>query len=254
MLKCRPLMVLLVVLMALTGASVNQSGAESGKEFRDLLSIGAPGPSAVTLKTWVAKESADRFSEGEPITIHFQAHQDAHAVLIGLSSRGEILVVTPNVESPNTLLRAGKLYTLFDELSLLRLEAGKLVPGAKLVWYVCPEPFEIDRLGAKQGEGWVTISGEAQDRIKVLRETLTTISKKPGFNRVALTFEDAVGKPRAVDLSIRKEGTGRVLKQLPREGGGDSPETISGSHGLKQLPREGTGEGPETTGGAQGYK
>ncbi|MEW6351400.1 MAG: DUF4384 domain-containing protein [Thermodesulfobacteriota bacterium] len=254
MLNCRPITVLLVALMILTGASVNQPGAEATKDLHDLLSIGEPGPSAIALKTWIAKDSTDRFAEGEPITIHFQADQDVYAVVIGVSSRSEILVVFPNVETPNTFVRARKLYSLFDDQSQLSVEAGKHVPGAKLVLYVCAEPFGIDRLLATQGEGWVTIPSGAQDRIKVLKQTLTTISKKRGFNRVALTLDDAQGKPRAVDLRIRKAGTGRALKQLPREGGGDSPETISGSHGLKQLPGEPSGEGPETTGGAQGAK
>ncbi len=254
MLKCPPIVRLLLAVVVLTGSPAIALGAEPAKALQELLSIGEPGPSAIALKTWIAKYSGDRFYDGEPITIHFQADQDARVMVLGVSSGSDILMIFPNTETPDNFLRARKLYTIFDDQSRLRLKAGKGVPGAKLVFYVCAAPFELPMPRRAPGEAWLSYQEGAGERIKGLRQMLEAASRQRGFNRVELTLDDAQGNPRAVDLKIRAPENGRARKQLPREGGESSPETISGTHGIKQLPGEVSGDGPETTDGAQGVK
>lgn len=194
-----------------------------------LLNLGTVGPDAVNLKVWTDQPEHKKLKPGDKVAVNFNADKDCYLVVLNVSSRGGVTVVFPNKEQKDNRIVGGKDYTIFGPGSRLRLVLGKRVPEAKLVFFVSPEPVDLDSFKIPDNEMVFRIPPGARDRLTAFREKLEQASQKKGFNRVLLSIKtDQNGE---ADLKLMG---GKFKKGLPSKDSSEGPETITGTAGRKE--------------------
>jgi len=230
---------ILIGIMALMISTVSMrpwcfaASSESQATAKELAAIGEPGPQAVTFRMWTKKEEGEAFRPGDRAIIFLSAERKAYLTILSISSDGSITVVLPNKLMPENIIQANKLYALFGDDSPVRLTTGEKSSKGQLVIYLSTTPLTLDPLRLPEGAGWLTIAGDAQQEIRILKEKLRAMAKEEGFNRATLSLPCDTGDT----LGIKLTEVPRTAKSKGIPGGVESsiPETVTGSAGLKPL-------------------
>lgn len=204
-------------------------GADQGasKGWEKLLNIGAIGSEHINVSVWTNKPSGHKFKTGERVIIYFKADKDCYLTALNVSAQGDVTVLFPSKEHPESFLKAGRKYSLFDDDSSVRLTIGKGVPEVKAVFYVTAGPISLDPLVISENQPVVHIPHKQQESIDILAARIQKASAAPGFNRVILAIKsEPEGGP---NLKLM----GPAPRPLPSRPGGEPPESLTGTQGVK---------------------
>jgi hypothetical protein len=226
-------LILLVTSNLAAPSLVLDSLAGSKERVSELLSIGEPSPKAIKFKVWTNKEEGEPFHHGDRVIILLSAERQSYVTILAKSSDDSITVVLPNKLMRDNTVQPNKLYALFGDDAPVRLTIGEEASQGELLLYLSSTPIDLEPLVIPEGNGWLTIAGDAKNKIQTLKEKLQTIASGEEFNRTAILLPSETGKNLAVQLTEVPVHQGR--KALP--GGTESaiPETLTGSAGLKPL-------------------
>lgn len=204
---------------------INCFGA--GQWASKLLSLGAIRSEPIKFSVWTNKPSEHKFKTGERVIIYFEADKDCYVTALNVSARGDVAVLFPNKEHPDSFVKAGQKYSLFGNDSSVRLKIGKGIPEVKVVFYVTTGPISLDPLVIPENQSVVHIPREQQESIDILAARIEKASAAPGFNRVILAIKcEPEGGP---DLKLMAP----VPKPVPSKPSGEPPESLTGTQGVK---------------------
>ena len=231
----KAMMLLVVGLLIFVSSSALCETVDRLKDAQRLLSIGKPGPGAISIKVWTNKEPGEDFASGDRVIVYFQADRDAYLTAISVSSKGgSISVVFPNKDHADTKIEKGRRYTLFGDDSGMRMKLAGRGEKGELVFYVSESSFTLDPLKPAKRTGWISITAGDSEKVKLLLGKLEEIAGTEGFNRVTLSPKDAKGDT----LNIKLMGPRRLFKsrkplqrRLPRDVKSDRPDSVTGVQG-----------------------
>lgn len=192
-----------------------------------LLSIGSVGPGAIGLKVWTEPSSDTPLKVGDRVVIHFKADRDCHVLAANVSQKGDVAIIFPNGEQPDSSAKANREYTLFGSDSKLKLVLGEGISEARIVFYVSPDPIDLQPLKMTESEGIVLIPYNEQEKLRLLRAKIEQISELAGFNRQVVSL---LGDP--------KKPAGLRLMGLPAKPVSTGPGNVTGTRGRAEYPQE----------------
>jgi len=230
---------ILIGIMALMISTVSMrpwcyaASSESENTAKELAAIGDPGPQAVKFRMWTNKEEGEAFRPGDRAIIFLGADNQAHLTILSISSDSSVTIVLPNKLMPENIIQANKLYALFGDDCPVRLTTGERSGNEELVLYLSTTPLTLDPLKLPEGAGWLTIAGDAQEEIGILKEKLRAMAKEEGFNRATLLLPTAIGD--ALGIKLTEVPQTAKSKGIPGGVETSKPETLTGSAGLKPL-------------------
>lgn len=210
------------------------SWANAQSVIEDLLSVGHPGPSAVTFKVWTNKKEGESFHSGDRAIIYLNADQKAYVTLLAVSAESVVTVILPNRFMPDTMIQPQKLYELFGDDSPLRVVAGEWPHEDKLLICLSSIPLTLEPLAVPAGSAFLTLTDRTTREIQILKEKLRTIAAADGFNRAIISLRGETG----ADLKIKliEDQDSSAPKRIPTGQESSPPETLTGSAGRKPLP------------------
>jgi len=192
-----------------------------------LLSIGTVGPGAIGLKVWTEPSSDTPFKVGDRVIIHFKADRDCHILAANVSPKGDVAIIFPNGEQPDSSAKANREYTLFGANSKLKLVFGRGISEALLVFYVSTDPIDLQPLKMTESQGVVLIPSNEQEKLGLLRAKIEQISKLRGFNRQVVSLQGDPKKP-----------AGLRLMGLPAKPVSTGPGNVTGTRGRADDSQE----------------
>jgi|WetSurSiteA1Bulk_404760.scaffolds.fasta_scaffold16033_2 hypothetical protein len=220
-----PCLAIACVAVASAGASDTVSG--------ELASIGEPGPDAIKFRIWTNKEEHEAFQPGDRAIIHLSAERQAYATMFAVSSEGHVTLLFPNKLMQDNIIEPNKLYTLFGDDSQVHMTAGERTSKGKIVIYLSTTPFVPDPLRIPENGVWLTIYGQAQKEMGILKDKLQSLAKAEGFNRATVPLPG--GKGGDLEIQLKEVSTQGARKALPGTIESSIPETVTGSAGLKPM-------------------
>ena len=191
------------------------------------MSIGNVGPGAIGLKVWTEPSSDTPFKVGDRVIIRFKADRDCHVLAANVSPKGDVAIIFPNVDHPDSLARANKEYTLHGTNSKLKLVFGKGISEARLVFYVSPDAVDLQPFKMTESQGIVLIPSSEQEKLGLLRAKIEQISRLAGFNRHVVSLQVDPKKP-----------AGFRLMGLPTKPVSTGPGNVTGTRGRAEDPQE----------------
>jgi hypothetical protein len=153
------------------------------------MSVGEKGPNEIGLKVWTQKKQDETFSEGEPIFLNFETSRKAYVMALNVSSKGDVMVLFPNGESPDNLILPGKTYTLFGPDSSIQVTANEKIKEAVIIFYAASKPFNLDPLKAPAGQPVIRIAHSDVAQLGILSKKLKDLSHDQGFNRQVVVLK-----------------------------------------------------------------
>jgi len=161
------------------------------------------------------------------VVIHFKAERDCYVLAANVSPKGDVAIIFPNEEQPDSSAKAGREYTLFGADSKLKLVFGKGISEARLVFYVSPDPIDLQPLKLTERHGIELIPFNEQEKLGLLRAKLEQVSKLAGFNRQVVSLQGDPKKP-----------VGLRLMGLPAKPVSTGPGNVTGTRGRAEHPQE----------------
>jgi hypothetical protein len=196
------LLVTFGVLWSLIAAS---AGTENTSDPRQVwMSLGEKGPNAIGLKVWTQKKKDESFAEGEPIVLNFDTSRKAYVMAVNVSPKGDVVVLFPNGESPDNLIRPGKTYTLFGPDSSIQVVANEKIKEAVIIFYAASKPFKLDPLKASEDEPVIRIPHSDASQIGVLIKKIKDLSRENDFTRHIVVLKSAGGGSISLELMAPK--------------------------------------------------
>jgi hypothetical protein len=195
------------------------AGPENTSDPRQAwMSVGEKGPNEIGLKVSTQKKQGETFSEGEPIVLNFETSRKAYVMAVNVSSKGDVMVLFPNGESPDNLILPGKEYTLFGPDSSIQVAANEKIKEAVIIFYAVSKPFNLNPLKAPEGQPIIRIAHSDVAQLGIFTKKLEDLSRDEGFNRQVVVLKSA--------------GGGGILPELmaPRS---VKPGGVTGGQGLK---------------------
>ncbi len=198
------------------------AGSEKNTHIDSLLSVGRIGDNPVELKVRTNKPEDQKFTPGDNVVIHLSTDRDAYVTAVYISAKGDGIVLFPNSESPDNLVKAGEEVTLFGSSSGIRLKVSPKTEGSKIVFFASARPLDPEPLKASAATGCIFIPAAAEKEIDILTKKVASLSQDSSFNRVILSLTTASEK-----------GVSLNLMGLPVNVKSDKPETVVGVQGVR---------------------
>jgi hypothetical protein len=166
------------------------AGTESTSDPRQVwMSVGQQRPNEIGLKVWTQKNKDEAFAEGEPIVLNFETSRKAYVMALNVSSKGDVMVLFPNGESPDNLILPGKTYTLFGPDSSIQVTANEKIKEAVIIFYAASKPFNLNPLKAPEGQPIIRIAHSDVAQLGILTKKLEDLSHGEGFNRQVVVLK-----------------------------------------------------------------
>jgi hypothetical protein len=189
------------------------------------------GSRALDLKVSTGAADSANSASGES-TVNLEAPEGAHVAALFLSPSGEIIVVFPNRNSPDSLLASGRQFTLFGPESDLKLQKGDIAGHAELAVLVSYKPFRLDPWELSAGEIFKTIRPSAERDLAILKDKLAELARDEGYNTKMVTLEHTV---RPV-IRLRIMGTDPRKFDPDGKNKSKKPAGVLGAQGIKDSP------------------
>jgi hypothetical protein len=177
------------------------AGPENTSDPRQVwMSVGEKQSNEIGLKVWTQKKQNEAFAEGEPIVLNFETSQKAYVMAVNVSSKGDVMILFPNGESPDNLILPGKTYTLFGPESSIQVTANEKIKEAVIIFYAASKPFNLDPLKAPEGQPVIRIAHSDVAQLGILTKKLKDLSHDEGFNRQIVVLKSAAGGGISLEL------------------------------------------------------
>lgn len=206
-------------------------------DFLQALSPVKPGPRAIDIQLWTNAGPDGRYHEGERLIVSIQVDRDAHLLLVSASSDGDVIVLHPNIDSPDTSFEKGKLSTFFGDDSAVRLTLGERVAKSVLACFVSSEPVHFKPLEFSAETGCITIKADDHKKRQELSTLLESMARDPGFNGRVVPLESAPEGNLRITVTRVSSGE-RGPKRLPGAIKSKVPGAVTGSQGVKMRKIE----------------
>jgi len=210
------------LILGTPAVSVQAAGPEPDPAAA-LLSTGKVGPGAIDVKISAERQAAGEGQEKDHTVVRLQVPKKVYVSAAYISPSGEVTVVFPSKEAPESVLEPGKEYTLFGTGSSLRIKhVGKPEEKAKLVFFVSSKPLSLDPLKVPEDKPFLSIPQTDEALMKILTKKIEELSKTKGFNRKVIALDPGA------KLSVRMD-----LMGLPKAIKGRKPTDVLGVQGEK---------------------
>jgi hypothetical protein len=185
--------------------------------------IGKIGPDAIALDAQMVRLPKKNSDQGEPVALKLKVAKEAYATILYHSSKGDVTVLLPNVETPNNLLKPEKEYTFFGLDSNIRLTLGTKRANTKIICYVSTKPIKLSLSKLPTGHVFLTIPRTSTGEMDDLKKQIAEVAATKGFNRRVLSMEG----PEAANVDLKMMGIPKAIKSK-------KPGTVTGVQGLKE--------------------
>ena len=214
------------VMVALILPSIMLSPICNAKELdasSSTVFIGKIGPDAIALEARMVRLPTKPSDQGEPLALKLKVAEEAYVTILYFSSKGDVTVLLPNVETPGNLLKPDKEYTFFGADSSIRLALGTKRANTKIVCYVSTKPIKLTLSNPPKGHVFLTIPRSSTGEIEELKKQVADVATTKGFNRSVLSMDG----PEAASVDLKMMGISKAIKSR-------KPGTVTGVQGLKE--------------------
>lgn len=196
---------------------------------QDLLTIGRIGSNPIPLHVWTNQPTGTAFKAGDRVVIYFKADRDCYVTALNVSEKGDVSILFPSKEHPDSFIAAGREYTIFGDKSKIRLVMGKGLPEVKTVFYVTPAPITLP--SPPEDKLVLQISADQKEFLSDIAQTIERASNQAEFNRVLLTIKSEQDGGPTLKLMGPTPAPG-----VPERSDSERPEGVTGTQGLKPNP------------------
>jgi len=231
------LVVSVVLLITVPGRGVEAASSEGIRKTvsgNPLLSVGSAGPDATKVQVSAEVQPERPGSPARPVTIKLSADRDCHAIMFGVTARGDVTILFPNREQPDSFIKAGGKLTLFGPDSRLKLVMPKDGQGMQLVLYVSSQPIDLSPLAFSGERAVIAIPADSMQEQKILREKIEQIAARKGFNRELVNVAEVELDAAPLKLMGVPPAPGAPAKEPSSE----TPGAVTGTRGRTDQLKE----------------